>query len=165
MTTRVFVLAVCFTLLTVSASSQVVTPERGPAGSMRENVFGLGFSIGAASGLGLSFRHHLPSIVSYEINGGVIKVDDRMLYDIGGQLQVDLSRTGSTRFFVAGAFAYFYAGSSNHNEMSAPERVGLGLGGEMHSASGFHVTLELLFTYFADATVLPLPQIGAHYYF
>jgi hypothetical protein len=66
---------------------------------------------------------------------------------------------------VAGAFAYYYSGSANHNEMAAPERVGVGLGGEMHSSQGFHVTLELIFTYFADATVLPLPQFGVHYYF
>jgi hypothetical protein len=165
MTTRALVLASCIVLLAASAAGQVVTPDRGSAGSMRESVFGLGFAAGPASGLGLSFRHHLPSILSYEINGGVIKVDDRMLYDIGAELQLDLSRSGSTRFFAAGAFSYFYAGSANHNEMSAPERVGLGLGGEMHSSAGFHVTLELLFTYFADATVLPLPQFGVHYYF
>ncbi len=165
MTHRIVVLASCLLIGLTPVRAQVVAPERASSGTIHENVFGLGIAGGAASGLGLSFRHHLPSIISYEINGGVIKVDDRMLYDIGGQLQVDLSRTHTTRFFVAGAFAYYYAGSANHNEMSAPERVGLGLGGEMYSGSGLHATLELLFTYFADATVLPLPQVGVHYYF
>ncbi len=165
MITRALMVLVGMVCLAATALTQVVTPEPGSAGRLRESVFGLGIAAGPASGLGLSFRHHLPSVISYEINGGIIKVDDRLLYDIGGELQVDLSRSGSTRFFVAGAFAYYYAGSANHNEMAAPERVGLGLGGEMYSGQGFHATLELIFTYFSDATVLPLPQFGVHYYF
>ncbi len=165
MMTRALTLLAAVACLTAAAWSQVVTPEPGSAGRLRESVFGLGIAAGPASGLGLSFRHHLPSVVSYEINGGIIKVDDRLLYDIGGELQIDLSRGGATRFFVAGAFAYYYAGTANHNEMEAPERVGLGLGGEMYSGQGFHATVELIFTYFSDATVLPLPQFGLHYYF
>ena len=136
MINRVLTYFVCVACLTGTALAQVVTPEPGTTGQLRESVFGLGIAAGPASGLGLSFRHHLPSVISYEINGGIIKVDDRLLYDIGGELQVDLSRSGSTRFFVAGAFAYYYAGSANHNEMAAPERVGLGLGGEMYSGQG-----------------------------
>jgi hypothetical protein len=162
---RRVVVVCCLVLLAATAAAQVVAPDRESSGGMRQSVFGLGLAAGPASGLGLSFRHHLPSTVSYEINGGVIKVDDRMLYDIGGELQVDLSRTGTTRFFVAGAFGYFYAGTAHSNEMAAPERVGLGLGGETYSGGGFHATLELLFTYFSDGTVLPLPQFGVHYYF
>jgi len=164
MKTRILILAVSFLLMT-PAWAQVAAPERTSAGNLRQSVFGLGLVAGPASGLGLSFRHHLPSTVSYELNGGVIKVDDRMMYDIGGELQVDLSRTGATRFFVAGAFAYFYSGSASHNDMAAPERVGLGLGAEMTAGAGFNASVELIFTYFADATLLPLPQFGLHYYF
>jgi hypothetical protein len=145
--------------------AQVVLPERETAGGLHQNVFGIGVSGGAASGLGLSFRHHLPSTFSYQITGGIIKVDERLHYAIGGELQFDLSRSGTTRFFVVGAAGYYYAGSSDRNEIAAPGRAGLGLGGEMYSGSGFHGTLELLFTYFSDGTVLPLPQFGLHYYF
>ena len=40
------------------ARSQAVLPERGRDGGLRENVYGLGLAAGAASGIGLSFRHH-----------------------------------------------------------------------------------------------------------
>jgi hypothetical protein len=165
MTLRTLTLSLCVMCIGLPVFGQVVLPDHGSAGSLRQNVFGLGVSVGPASGLGLSFRHHLPSTFSYQIAGGIIKVDDRLLYDVGGELQFDLSRSGSTRFFVAGAVGYYYAGSSNRNEMAGPGRVGLGLGGEIYSGSGFHGSLELLFTYFSDDTVLPLPQFGLYYYF
>jgi hypothetical protein len=41
----------------------------------------------------------------------------------------------------------------------------MGIGGELPMSSGFHVTGELLFTYFSDGTILPLPSAGFHYYF
>jgi hypothetical protein len=49
--------------------------------------------------------------------------------------------------------------------MEGPGRLGFGMGGELYASSGIHTTLELLFTYFDDGTVLPLPQLAFHYYF
>lgn len=145
--------------------AQVILPDRESAADMRRSVFGLGFSGGPATGVGLSFRHHLPSIVSYQVNGGIIKVDDRMSYSVGAEVQVDLSRSEAVRFFAAGGASYFYTGKTSHNDMEGPARFGIGLGGEFHAGSGIHSTLELLFTAFNDGTVLPLPQLGFHYYF
>ncbi len=161
---QLLVVAVC-SVMTFQVSAQVVLPERESAGGLSRHVFGLGVFVGPASGLGLSFRHHLPSTLSYQITGGIIKVDDRLSYALGAEVQVDLSRTGVTRFFVAGAAGYYYAGSANKNEMAGPGRAGLGIGGEVFAGGGFHTTGELMFTYFTDGTVLPLPQIGFHYYF
>jgi hypothetical protein len=153
-------------LLVMSSSlAQVVMPERDGAADMRKSVYGLGFSGGPASGLGLSFRHHLPSIVSYQIIGGIIKVDDRMSYSVGAEVQVDLARSEVVRFFAAGGLSYFYTGKTSRNDMDGPGRIGAGLGGELYAGTGVHVALELLFTYFNDGTVLPLPQVGFHYYF
>jgi hypothetical protein len=153
-------------VLAASASyAQVVMPQREGATEMHQSVFGLGFAFGPASGLGLSFRHHLPTTLSYQINGGIIKVDDRMSYSVGAEVQADLSRSGLVRFFAAVGFSYFYTGKTSHNEMEGPGRIGLGLGGEFYAGSGVHTTLEMLFTYFNDGTVLPLPQLGFHYYF
>jgi hypothetical protein len=149
----------------VPVSAQVVFPDRDVAVSPRKNVFGLGLFGGPASGLGLSFRHHLPTPFSYQINGGVIKVDDRLAYSVGAEVQYDLTRTGVTRFFVAGATSYFYKGKAEQNDIAGPGRLGIGIGGELHADAGIHVTVDLLFTYFSDGTVLPLPQIGFHYYF
>jgi hypothetical protein len=152
-------------LISATAMAQVVMPDREAAEDLHRSVYGLGFAFGPASGLGLSFRHHLPTTVSYEINGGIIKVDDRMSYSIGGEVQFDLARNRVIRFFAAAGCSYFYTGKTSHNEMEGPGRIGAGLGGEFHAGSGVHTTLELLFTYFNDGTVLPLPQIGFHYYF
>jgi hypothetical protein len=39
------------------------------------------------------------------------------------------------------------------------------VGGELYLGAGFHGTGEILFSYFSDGNVLPLPQIGFYYYF
>ncbi len=151
--------------LVQTAGAQVVMPEKGREPGLRENVFGLGLWAGAATGLGLSFRHHLPSPFSYQITGGIVKVDDKLSYDVGGEAQFDLVRGSENRFFVAGGAGYYYSGRTSRNDLEGPTRIGIGIGGEMWMSSGMHGTLELLFTYFSDGTVLPLPQAGFHYYF
>ncbi len=145
--------------------AQVFIPERSQGPGLRQNVYGLGLFGGASSGLGLSFRHHLPGTVSYQITGGIIKVDDKLSSDIGAELQYDLARGSQLRFFMAGGVCYYYSGKSNRNDMDAPWRVGIGVGGEVASVTGIHALFELMFTDFNDGTVLPLPQIGFYYYF
>jgi hypothetical protein len=151
--------------LALSARGQAVLPERGRDGGLRDNVFGLGFAGGAATGIGLSFRHHLPGSWSYQITGGIIKVDDKTSYAIGGEIQYDLVRASASRYFVGGGMGYYYSGRGRGNTIDGPGRLGLGIGGEILVAAGFHFSGELLFTYFTDGTVLPLPQVGMHYYF
>ena len=162
---RILILLVALPLLAATASAQAVLPEKGHEPGLRENIFGLGADFGAACGLGLSFRHHLPSVFSYQITGGIIKVDDKLSYDFGMEGQYDLVRGALNRFYVAGCFAYYYSGRTSHNDLSGPWRMGLGIGGEQSFDSGLHGSLELVFTYFSDGTVLPLPQAGFHYYF
>jgi hypothetical protein len=145
-------------------NAQVVLPPRGQEAGLRDNVFGLGLFGGAATGLGLIFRHHLPSSISYQITGGIIKANDRLSYDIGVEVQYDLVRGPSNRYFVGGGFGYYYSGVSD-NEMSAPGRLAIGIGGEFVLTPGMHTIVELMFTYFTDGTILPLPQLGFHYYF
>ncbi|HUI09754.1 MAG TPA: hypothetical protein VL221_05455 [Bacteroidota bacterium] len=147
------------------AYPQAVLPERGRDGGLRENVYGLGLAVGAASGIGLSFRHHLPGYFSYQLIGGIIKVDNRTSYAFGGEFQYDFIRGSGVRFFAAGALGYYYAGKGGGNEIDAPGRVGAGIGAEVPVQGGFHFSGELLFTYFSDGNVLPLPQVGMHYYF
>jgi hypothetical protein len=144
---------------------QVILPEQRGETGLRENVFGLGLAVGAATGLGLSFRHHLPSSWSYQITGGIIKAGDRLMYAIGAELQYDLARTPSSRFFTGGGVGHYYSGKSDGNELKAPGRLGLGIGGEFAASPGLHGSASLMFTYFTDGTILPLPQIAIHYYF
>ena len=149
---------------TALTHSQVVLPEKGQEPGLRENVFGLGFWGGPTTGLGLSFRHHLPSQFSYMVSGGIVKADKRLMYDIGIEAQFDLVRSATNRFFIAGGCGQYYSGKDG-NEMDAPTRAGLGLGGEFAVTPGIHTTIEAMFTYFSNGDVLPLPQIGFHYYF
>ena len=158
-------LAIAVFFFSSTMTAQVVVSERGSETSMRTDVFGLGFVGGPATGLGLSFRHHLPSPFSYQIVGGIIKATDRLYYSVGTEFEYDLSRTSVIRFYAAAGLSYFYSGISSHNDMTAPTRMGIGIGAETTAGRGFHVNGDLLFTYFSDGTVLPLPQIGLHYYF
>lgn len=153
-------------LLTVESGIGQVLPPR-PTGEkeLRQSVFGLGISAGFASGIGLSFRHHLPGKMVYQIVGGIIKSKDELNYSVGGELQFDLQRTAGSRFFIVGAAGYFYSGSNDTNGMEAPGRIGLGIGGEIPLGDDLGLTGELLFTYMSDGTVLPLPQASIHYYF
>lgn len=152
-------------MLTHAASAQVIMPERNHQAGIDENVFGLGAFGGAATGIGLSFRHHLPSKLSYQIVGGIIKIDNRLSFDIGGEVQYDFLGTASGRFYFAGGAGYYYSGKDGNNAMKAPTRIGLGVGGEFAVTPGVHTELDLLFTFFNDGTILPLPQLGFHYYF
>jgi hypothetical protein len=162
---RFGITALLLAFCTVPARPQAVLPERGHDGGLRENVYGLGLAVGAASGVGLSFRQHFPGYMSYQLIGGIIKVDNETSYALGGELQYDFIRGSGVRFFAAGVAGYYYSGGKRGNDIEAPGRVGLGIGGEVPVQGGFHISGELLFTFFSDGNVLPLPQVGMHYYF
>ncbi len=147
------------------AGAQVVLPTKGQETSLQQSVFGLGLFGGAATGLGLSFRHHLPSPFSYQLTGGIIKVDKQLSYDLGLEGQYDLVRGPASRFFVGGGAGYYYSGKTSRNDLEAPGRLGIGIGGEIWMGSGFHGTGELMFTFFDNGNILPLPHFGIHYYF
>ena len=153
-------------LLSGRGLSQVVTPSNETSRDLGQTVYGLGLKAGCAGGFGLSFRHHFPTPFSYQLVGGIIKVNTKLRYDIALELQYDLVRGEASRFFACGATGYFYSSESSvPNDLEGPWRVGLGIGGEWLRVQPFHLTAELMFTYFSDGTVLPLPEIGAHYYF
>ncbi|MGA9115663.1 MAG: hypothetical protein WB626_02700 [Bacteroidota bacterium] len=146
-------------------AAQIAEPETPDRVPLTESVFGLGLSAGAASGVGLSFRHHLPGPWAYQLAGGIVSVDDRLLYDIGCSASFDIGRRAGARYFAAASAGYFFSGSGGANRMRAPGRAGLGVGGEFFLTGELQAQAEVLFTYFTDGTVLPLPQAGLHYYF
>jgi hypothetical protein len=135
--------------------------------ALGRTVYGLGATVGMAGGIGISFRHHFPSVMSYQLVGGIIKPDARLSYDIAFELQADIMKGSSNRFYAAGAWGYYFTGEGGQNELTAPWRVGLGVGNEWANinTSQFHFAVEVLLTYFSDDTVIPLPQLSAHYYF
>jgi hypothetical protein len=133
-----------------SASDAQVVPPQTQQGSFRQHIFGLGLFGGAASGIGLSFRHHLPMPASYQVTGGIVKTDGKLRSDIGIELQYDLARTDRSRFYVAGGFSYFYSGRDGNNEMEAANRGGIGIGGEWTMDGGLHMLGDVLFTFFGE---------------
>lgn len=152
-------------ILVVSLSySQIIIPDKDRPTELGREVFGLGGYVGLGTGMGLSFRHHLASVFSYQIAAGIIKDSKTLLYDIGGELQFDLIRSENLRFYAGGGLGYYYKGKDS-NELKGPLRIALGIGAETKAKSAVHISGNLFFTYFTDGTILPLPQVGLHYYF
>ena len=131
---------------------------------MGRSVYGLGMAAGYASGVGISFRSHLPSKSSVQGVFGIIKTPSTLYMSIGGEYQYDLVRGNLTRFFAVGSTGYFYRGSGS-NQVNGPFRIGAGIGAEFNLREAIHVTFEGQFVYASNNTILPLPQVAVHYYF
>ena len=152
-------------MLTVAGSAQVSVPTKDERSQFSQDVYGLGVSASVVSGFGLSFRHHLPSDMSYQLVAGVIKSGGNVIYNFGGEGQLDIARGEKTRFYACAGLGYFHSGSSGSNDLDGPFRVGAGIGGEWRNLDLVHISGGLLFTYFSDGTILPLPEVSVHYYF
>jgi hypothetical protein len=157
------VVVVILSLVGVSPA-QVSTSGLNKAESLGKTVYGLGFSGGPASGIGFSFRAHMPSKNSFQAVFGIIKTQTKLLMSAGVEYQYDLVRGNSTRFFFVGSTGYFYSGNGQ-NDVAGPFRLGAGIGGEFQVRDALHATIEGQFVYSSDGTVLPLPQLAIHYYF
>lgn len=148
-----------------SAAAQVAQPERGSDRRFDRPIFGVGVSAGPVSGFGFSFREHLPAEIAYQVVGGIVKSDQKLHYNLGGEVQIDFPHRDEARAFVAVAMGLFYSGTEGQNDLKAPLRIGAGFGLEMGNPHGLCGAGELLLTYFSDGTILPLPQVCVHYYF
>jgi len=163
--TLLIIVSVFSILALKSAYGQVNVSTPNQAKRLDKSVFGLGFAAGMLSGAGLSFRHHVPERFSYQITGGIIKVEDDLSYNIGFEPQFDLVNGQTTRFFALVGLGYYYSGKPSPNEVKGPFRLGAGIGIEWNVSGGFHITIAGAFLYSSDGNILPLPQCGAHYYF
>ncbi|MGA7160555.1 MAG: hypothetical protein WBZ48_06115 [Bacteroidota bacterium] len=146
------------------AFSQVSVQGSQQAENLGRDVYGLGVSAGPASGIGISFRNHLPSKLSYQIVGGIIRWGGSTSASIGAELQYDLVREKSTRLFFGPSTSYLYNGSGG-NTFAAPFRLGIGIGGEVNLEEAVNLSLEGVFVYFSNGDIAPMPQIACHYYF
>ena len=161
---KIFASFLLSAVLCFSAYAQVAASNvKGDA--FGQGLHGLGFSGGAASGAGMSYRYHTQGNSSIQGIVGVFKPKTTdTFYSFGAEFQQDLTRSNSARFYVGLASCYVYNGSDS-NKYVAPFRAGLGLGGEFLIQDALHFTFEGLFTYFSDGSILPLPQLAIHYYF
>jgi hypothetical protein len=144
--------------------SQVSVAGDNKAENFDKSVYGLGFAGGPASGVGVSFRDHFPSRLSIQLVFGILKDNVNTFVSTGAELQYDLVRGNTTRFYFGPAFGYFYNGS-DVNSFKAPTRYGIGLGGEFNVRDALHFSVEGMFVFFSDGTIIPLPQASIHYYF
>jgi hypothetical protein len=144
--------------------SQVSVNGDNRAENFDKSVYGLGFAGGPASGVGISFRDHFPSKVSLQLVFGILKDNVNTFVSAGAEVQYDLVRGITTRFYFGPAFGYFYSGAGT-NSFAAPTRYGLGLGGEFNIRDALHFSVEGMFVFFSDGTIIPLPQASIHYYF
>lgn len=146
------------------SQAQVSVQGNQRAEDLGKTVYGLGVAVGPASGVGISFRDHLPSKMSFQIVGGIIKSGDKTSSTIGGEFQYDLVRTAKTRLFFGPSVSYFYSGSGE-NTYAGPFRAGMGVGAEFSAAASVNLSFEGVFVYFSNGDIAPLPQISCHYYF
>ena len=160
---------VLYVIISVIAASSFAYGQVSVQGNQRaedlgKNVYGLGISAGPASGVGISFRNHFASKISYQLVGGIIKSGDKTSSSIGGEFQYDLVRASKTRLYVGPSVSYFYSGTGE-NTFAGPFRVGVGVGGELNVATAVNLTLEGVFVYYSNGDIAPMPQVACHYYF
>jgi hypothetical protein len=162
---RIFIIAACFVTISAQAQTTTTEGEAGTAAAFNENVFGVGVNVSFCSGMGLAFRHHLPKLpLAYQLSGGVIKSSDLLLYDVGLEVQFDLSLSDNRLYALLGGGYYYYGKDSN--EASSPNRFGLGLGYEMPFSKSIGMSLNLMVTLFEpQGDILPLPSAGLMVYF
>jgi hypothetical protein len=67
----------------------------------------LGFLASTVSGVGLSYRYHTSTPWLFQITAGALSVSRDQIYDLGAEVQYELSHTLSARFFfILGAGIY-----------------------------------------------------------
>ena len=161
---HMFILVILLSVAMLPMNAQV-TAQTSRGENFNQGIYGLGFSGGAASGVGVSLRYHLVDKSSFQIVGGIFRPKSTDTFvSLGAEYQRDLVRSNSSRYYFCVASSYIYNGDST-NSVVAPFRAGTGLGGEFLVQEGVHFTFQALFTYFSDGTILPLPQLSFHYYF
>lgn len=149
------------------AQTSTTESQAGTKINFTEPLFGVGLYGSATSGAGLSFRAHLANIpLSFQITGIAWKTGKTSFYDLGGEVQYDLSVTTTSRIYaVAGLGSYYYS-QSDSNELDGPTRFGLGVGYETPLSNAMSVSAAIMVTVFGPKTsVLPLPSAGFHFYF
>jgi hypothetical protein len=163
--TKIILSFIVISVLCVLPMKAQVAVSNAKSEAFGNSVHGLGFSGGAVSGVGFSYRYHTAGKSSIQGVIGIFKPKTTdTFYSLGAEFQQDLTRTNSARFFFGVASSFIYTGSGANN-YAAPFRAGVGLGGEFLLQDAVHFTFEGLFTYFSDGTILPLPQLAIHYYF
>jgi hypothetical protein len=162
---RILIAFACFAAIPASAQTTTTEGGAGTTTSFSDNVFGVGLNASLCSGMGLAFRHHLPNVpLAYQLAGGAIKSSDLLLWDLGLEVQLDLS-VADNRLYAVVAGGYYYYGKSG-NDANSPNRFGAGIGYEIPFNKSVGMSMNLMLTLFEpEGDVMPLPSVGMLIYF
>jgi len=155
----------------VSAQTTTTEAQTSTRNFFETNVFGVGLSASLCSGMGLSFRQHFAGLpLGYQITGGIWKTSTLYMYDIGAEIQYDLTLSTNRLYAVAGAGYYYYGTTNllgiNTNGLASPTRFGAGIGYEMPYSQTVGASFNLMITIFEpEGDIIPLPSLGVHVYF
>lgn len=129
--------------------------------------FGIGAQLGFATGTGISLRYTDPRRMAGEVNFWYITLGkDKAFYSVGAEFQYQLDNSLDSRLYAVAGIGYYGNSEANvDNTLSAPARIGAGVGYEWFISRAAALDAEMLLTFFTDKTVLPTPQIGFVYYF
>lgn len=135
----------------------------------------LGFTIGAGSGTGLSYRRYLTDRIAVRGTGYLLYARDLVnLFSLGVNGQLDLMRDTSSLFYAVAGVGVARALEIADNpeiltlDLAVFPNVGLGYERGSRTESGFVYQGELVLTVIVSngqARVLPLPQVGIQYLF
>ncbi len=171
---KYFLILICASFPLGAVVAQAQTGSNASATSEKtsvtENIFGFGLNANLATGLGFSFRHHLPLPLAYMVSGFAWKTGGGVFWDLGFQTELDLFVQEKTRFYGAAGFSYFYTDNSSdavvHDTYNGPTRIGAGVGIELGMGSTIGLAFNLMLTSFQPTgELLPLPSASVHYYF
>ena len=126
------------------------------------HVAAIGLAVGLTSGSGLAFRWPAFPQTMMSVSGGVWGQSEELDWNVGAEVHYVLRQHARTRLFVGPAVAAF----SDHDADDTNVNVSLNVGVEYLMRPRLSLKADVGFTYLGDdATVYPLPQLAAYYYF
>lgn len=157
----------------VPGDRSVITTIPAPAPSLSERLnstpyFGLGLQAGFATGVGISLRYTSPQRMAGEVNLGYITAgENRAFYSFGAEFQYQLDNSLDSRLYALSGLGYYADEKANGNALSAPTRLGIGVGYEAYlsRSTAFDVEVPLTFFFGDRITLLPTAQLGFIFYF
>lgn len=157
----------------VPSDRTVIATIPAPAPTLGERLnttpyFGLGLQAGFATGVGISLRYTSPQRMAGEFNFGYITAgENRAFYSFGAEFQYQLDNSLDSRLYALGGLGYYADDKATGNALSAPSRLGMGVGYEAYLTrnTAFDFEVPLTFFFGDKITVLPTAQLGFIFYF
>ena len=120
----------------------------GPIGRLDVPRKGLGFAAGAMSGIGLSYKQHLPNLYVPQVAFGILKYEEDFNVNVGLALQRTFHATDLVRFYAITGLSLFWDREEwdeyVYDRMGGRERVGKRRETETRYNTGIGIGVEVL---------------------